>query len=118
MPKGRAEKMEYRKKQLNFRVTDSEYEVIKEKMKLAGISSPSTYLRKMAMDGYVIRLDLSDLKELLRLAHIDSNNLNQYAKKANQTGSVYEADVQDLQERFNEFWSIGKELLARLSTIQ
>ena len=47
-----------------------------------------------------------------------SNNLNQYAKKANQTGSVYEADVQDLQERFNEFWSIGKELLARLSTIQ
>ena len=56
--------MEYRYKQLNFRVTDSEYEIIQKKMKLSGIKKPTAYLRKMAMDGYVIRLDLSELTEI------------------------------------------------------
>ena len=72
--------MEYRYKQLNFRVTDSEYEIIQKKMKLSGIKKPTAYLRKMAMDGYVIRLDLSGLTEILRLARINSNNLNQVAR--------------------------------------
>lgn len=58
-------------------------------MALTGITHPSAYLRKMAMDGYIINLDLSDLKELVRLSRINSNNLNQYAKKANETGSIY-----------------------------
>lgn len=56
--------MEYRYKQLNFRVTDSEYEIIQKKMKLSGIKKPTAYIRKMAMDGYVIRLDLSELTEI------------------------------------------------------
>ena len=56
--------MEYRYKQLNFRVTDSGYEIIQKKMKLSGIKKPTAYLRKMAMDGYVIRLDLSELTEI------------------------------------------------------
>ena len=117
MPKGRAEKMEYRKKQLNFRVTDSEYEVIKEKMKLAGISSPSAYLRKMAMDGYVIRLDLSDLKELLRLAHIDSNNLNQYAKRANESGSIYSEDIENLRTNQSERIEMLRRVYEKLESI-
>ena len=82
--------MEYRYKQLNFRVTDSEYEIIQKKMKLSGIKKPTAYLRKMAMDGYVIRLDLSELTEILRLARINSNNLNQVAKRANETGNICE----------------------------
>ena len=53
----------------------------------------------MAMDGYVIRLDLSELTEILRLARINSNNLNQVAKRANETGSIYETDIRDLQEQ-------------------
>ena len=81
--------MEYRNKQLNFRVTDSEYEIIQKKMKLSGIKKPTAYLRKMAIDGYVIRLDLSELTEILRLARINSNNLNQVAKRANETGNIY-----------------------------
>ena len=101
-----------------LRVTPQERKRIEEKMAELGIHNMSAYIRKMALDGYCVRLDLEDVKELVFLLRQCSNNLNQYAKKANQTGSVYEADVQDLQERFNEFWSIGKELLARLSTIQ
>lgn len=91
--------MEYRNKQLNFRVTDSEYKIIHKKMEFSGIRKPTAYLRKMAMDGYVIRLDLSELTEILRLAIINSNNLNQVAKRANETGSIYETDIRDLQEQ-------------------
>lgn len=81
--------MDYRNKQLNFRVTEEENNVIRKRMALTGITHPSAYLRKIAMDGYIINLDLSDLKELVRLSRINSNNLNQYAKKANETGSIY-----------------------------
>lgn len=76
------------------------------------------YLRKMALDGYCINLDLQDVKELVSLLRRCSNNLNQYAKQANAAGSIYEADIQDLQERLEEIWGGMKELLVRLSSIQ
>ena len=110
--------MKIRNQEIHVLWTKEEWERLHEKMQEAGVKNRSAYIRKMALDGYCVRLDLEDVKELVFLLRQCSNNLNQYAKKANQTGSVYEADVQDLQERFNEFWSIGKELLARLSTIQ
>ena len=107
-----------RTNKISVRLSDSEYARMKTKMAEAGYTSMSRYMRKMMLDGYIVNIDTSDIREMVYLVRMCSNNLNQYAKKANQTGSVYEADVQDLQERFNEFWSIGKELLARLSTIQ
>ena len=110
--------MDNRNEIIMIRVSPSDKQRIRMKMEELGIRNMSAYIRKMALDGYCVRLDLEDVKELVFLLRQCSNNLNQYAKKANQTGSVYEADVQDLQERFNEFWSIGKELLARLSTIR
>lgn len=59
---------EYRTKQINFRVTESEYARISERMQEAGVNHPSAYLRKMAMDGYILKLDLGDLQEIQRLA--------------------------------------------------
>lgn len=103
--------MDYRNKQMNFRVTEAEHNVIKGRMKLAGITHPSAYLRKMAMDGYIINLDLSDLKKLVRLSRINSNNLNQYAKKANETGCIYETDIKDLQSGQAEIMELLRELL-------
>lgn len=102
---------------LILRVSPSDKERIRMKMEELGISNMSAYIRKMALDGYCVNLDLTDVKELVRLLRQCSNNLNQYAKKAHQTGSIYEEDVRDLKERFDEFWRIGKELLTRLSTI-
>ena len=72
-----------------IKIKPNEKEKIREKMKEAGIKNMSAYIRKMAIDGYVIRLDLSDLNEVARLLHINSNNLNQYAKQANTNGSIY-----------------------------
>lgn len=83
-----------------------------------GIRSMGAYLRKMALDGYCINLDLQDVKALVSLLRRCSNNLNQYAKRANETGNIYESDIMDLQERLEEIWTGMKEVLVRLSSIQ
>ena len=110
--------MEYRDKQMNFRVTESEYEVIRKRMELIGIKSPSAYLRKMAMNGYIIQMDLSDLKELVRIEHINSNNINQYARRANETGSIYSKDIEDLKQGQEEVLKLLRDLYEKLSEIK
>lgn len=72
----------------------------------------------MALNGYYIVLDLSDVKELLRLLRICSNNLNQYTKKANETDSIYKADIEDLKKRQDEIWEMTRDILSRLSSIE
>jgi hypothetical protein len=102
---------------LILRVTKSDLARINEKMAELGIQNKSAYIRKMALDGYCVRLDLSEVNELVRLLRICSNNLNQYAKRANETGSIYEADVRDLQKRMEEIWNTAKGILAHLASI-
>ena len=77
----------------------------------------SAFIRKMAMDGYVIRLDLSEMNEFVRLLRINSNNLNQYAKKANETGNIYLADIKELQKQQDELWNAIKDFLKTLSNL-
>ena len=77
-------------------LTEEEKEIIKKRMKEVGMNNMSAYIRRMALYGYVIHLDMSDLKEVLRFMKINSNNLNQYTKRANETGSVYQEDVNEL----------------------
>ena len=101
-----------------FWVSDAEMEAIQQKMAQFGTKNLSAYLRKMALDGYCIRLDLQDVKALVSLLRICSNNLNQYAKRANETGSIYHADIEDLQRRLEEIWTDMREVLVRLSSIQ
>ena len=72
----------------------------------------------MALDGYCIRLDLQDVKALVSLLRICSNNLNQYAKRANESGSIYAEDIRDLQKRLDELWEMQKLILKRLSGIR
>lgn len=110
--------MEKRNVQVKFRVTPSEYERIHEKKNEIGIRNIGAYLRKMALDGYCINLDLQEVKALISLLRICSNNLNQYAKRANETGSIYETDIKDLQERLDNIWTEMKEVLVHLSSIQ
>ena len=101
-----------------MKCTPEEVERIEQKMQEVGIRNRSAYLRKMALDGYCVNLDFSDIRELVSLLRRCSNNLNQYAKRANETGSIYEADINDLQVRLEEIWMDMKEVLVRLSSIQ
>lgn len=103
---------------LHFRVSKAELNAIREKMQELGTHNMAAYLRKLALDGYCIRLDLGDLKKVVSLMRYASNNLNQYAKKANETGSIYLEDIQDLKIRFEQIWSELKEIHIRLASIE
>ena len=103
--------------QFHFFATEEEAAAIRQKEADAGIRNESAYLRKMAIDGYMIRMDLSDVKEVVRLLRINSNNLNQYAKKANESGKVYDNDINDLQTKLDGIWDETKNLMAKLSAL-
>ena len=93
---------EHHRIQLHFFVTEPEYETIKQCMVAAHITSLSAYLRKMAISGYIIHVDMSEIQKLTSLLGICSNNLNQYARKAHETDSIFQADIDDLSERLNK----------------
>lgn len=100
-----------RSKRIELRVTEDELMKIRDRMEEAGISSLTAYLVRMAIHGYVIVMDLSDLKEILRLLQISGNNLNQYARKANETGKLYEEDIAEIKKMNNEQTELLKKAL-------
>lgn len=109
--------MEKREEVVYVRLTPSEKNRITEKMKEMGIRNISAYARKMLLDGYCVKLDLTDIRELVRLTGYAGNNLNQYAKCAHETHNIYTADVEDLKVRFDRIISLQKQILERLSAI-
>ena len=106
-----------RDQQLHFRVSKPELERIRNKMEASGILSIGCYLRKMALDGYCLHLDLPQLRRMAYLLQMCSNNLNQYAKAANENGRVYAADMEDLRQRLDELIEIGRQILSRLADL-
>lgn len=109
--------MGVRNREIHFVVSEAELERIRTKMSELGVTSMSAYLRKMALDGYCVRLDLEDVGQMTRLLRYANNNLNQYVRRAHETGSIYAADIQDLQARLDEIWECCKKILARLASI-
>lgn len=106
-----------RDQQLHFRVSKPELERIRNKMKASGILSIGSYLRKMALDGYCLHLDLPQLRRMAYLLQMCSNNLNQYAKVANENDQIYTADLEDLRARLDELISVSKQILAKLTEL-
>ena len=106
-----------RDQQLHFRVSKPELERIHSKMAELGILSIGAYLRKMALDGYAVRLDLQELSRMAYLLQMCSNNLNQYAKRANESGRVYQTDIEDLRRRLDELIDLAKQILAQLAAL-
>ena len=101
-----------------IRVTHAERKRIEEKMAQLGIRNMSAYIRKMAMDGLCVQLDLKDIREFTEQVSRIGNNLNQYAKQANATGSIYEADIAYLREQFAVLCSMEEKILAKLSGLR
>lgn len=102
---------------VEFVMSEQDAELVKGRMAELGITNLSAYLRKMAVDGYIIHLDMGDIQEMVRLLRICSNNLNQYAKRVNETGSVYAADVEDLRTRLDGLWDGMDKLLRGFANI-
>lgn len=95
-----------------------ELDIIHRKMAEIGIKNRSAYFRKMALDGYIVKLDMDDIHEMIKLLRNATNNLNQIAKQANSNGSIYGADISAVQAKQDEIWETSKEILARLAAIQ
>ena len=73
--------------QLKVRVTPEERAMIEAKMAQLGTTNMGAYLRKMAIDGYVVKLDLPELREMVSLLRYSSNNLNQLARRVLKQGA-------------------------------
>lgn len=109
--------MRYEDTSILINISSGDKEKIRERMRKAGIKNMSAFIRKMAIDGYIIVLDLSDVKEVLRLLGINANNLNQYAKKANAFGTVYREDIKKLQQQQSEILDEMRGITDRLTQI-
>lgn len=103
--------------QIKFRVTPEERMLIEEKMQQLGTRNMAAYLRKMAIDGYVVKLDLPELRKLVSLLRYSSNNLNQLTRRINENGRVYETDLKDIQQSYDRIWQAVNEILSSLSKI-
>ena len=99
-------------------MTEREREMIEEKMAQLGTTNMSAYLRKIAIDGYVIRLELPELRELIALLRRSSNNLNQLARRANETGRVYDADMEDVKQNQERLWQAASDILTALAKLK
>ena len=110
--------MSRRTEELKIRISPEDKERIKMKMEDAGILNMSAYVRKMALDGICVRLDLEDVRQLTVMLRRCTNNLNQYAKRAKETGSIYAADIENLQNRLDEIWELSRQSLAHLAAIR
>ena len=106
-----------REVQLNFRVSPEELALIEQKMAHLGTTNREAYLRKMALDGYVVRLELPELKELVSLMRYSSNNLNQLARRAHETGRIYDADLEDISRRQEALWDGVHQVLTQLAKL-
>ena len=102
---------------MGFRVTAEEQAQIMRRMNEIGFPSVRSYLLKMALNGYIINLDLADVRECSRLLRIVSNNVNQLVKRANEGGSVYAADMTDIRTRLDGVWQQQDKIIKGLAKI-
>jgi len=92
------------------KVSPEEKTVIDRKMKELGTRNLRAYLRKMAVDGYIVHVDMSSVAEVVRLLRSISSNVNQIARRCNETRNLYADDVEDLRQGYKQVWRAVDEL--------
>ena len=112
--------MKNRKRQIPilFWVSEEEREQIEQKMAQLGTGNMSAYLRKIAIDGYVVNLDLPELRELTSLLRRSSNNLNQLTKRVHETAHIYDADIEGLRMEYDKLVDAAAVILSKLAAIK
>ena len=99
--------------EVRFRVTQEELEMIHKKMAQYGPTNLSAFLRKMSIDGYVVKLELPELKEMVSLLRYSSNNLNQLTKRVHETGRIYDADLEDIKQGQERIWDMADTIITK-----
>ena len=103
--------------QVKFRVTPEERALIDKRIAQAGTINMAAYLRKMAIDGYVVILELPELRDLISLLRRTSNNFNQIARRANSTNRVYDEDIHEMKTMIEQTWEATNRVLEKLAAI-
>lgn len=103
--------------QVKFRVTPEERALIDKRMAQAGTVNMAAYLRKMAIDGYIVKLDLPELRDLISLLRRTSNNFNQIARRVNSTERIYEDDLYEMKILLDKTWDAVNQILEKLASI-
>lgn len=103
--------------QVKFRVTPEERALIDKRIAQAGTINMAAYLRKMAIDGYVVKLELPELRDLISLLRRTSNNFNQIARRANSTNRVYDEDIHEMKTMIEQTWEATNRVLEKLAAI-
>ena len=98
--------------QVKFRVTEAERDLILEKMKLIPTKNMAAYLRKIAIDGYIVQVDHSDIKAMTAEIQKIGVNINQIARRVNSTSSVYQEDIDELKGALAEIWQLQRYILS------
>lgn len=94
--------------QIKFRVTKEERALIEEKMKQIPTRNMAAYLRKMAIDGYIIQIDHTDIKAMTAEIQKIGVNINQIARRVNATGSAYQEDIDEIKGALDEIWRLQR----------
>ena len=100
-----------------IRMTPDELQAIQQKMQQFSTTNFSAFVRKMAIDGYVVKLELPELKEMVSLLRYSSNNLNQLTKRVHETGRIYDADLEELQQSQERLWDAAQSILTALAKL-
>ena len=103
--------------QVKFRVTPEERKMIDRRMEQAGITNMAAYLRKMAIDGYVVKLELPELRDFISLLRRTSNNFNQIARRVNSTDRIYAEDIVEMKNLLELIWEADNQILTKLASI-
>ena len=106
-----------RSRQVKFWVSEEEYQLLQKKMEAAGGVNQGAYIRKMILDGYIVNLDIPELKEIIRLLSITSNNVNQMARRLNADGSIYQQDIREVEAQLEQNYKMLRKLITKLSKI-
>lgn len=99
------------------KVSPEEKAFIEQKMTEAGTDNLRAYLRKMALDGYIVNLDMTCVREMVLLLRFISSNVNQIARRVNGTHNIYAEDVEDLRNGYADIWSALKPLLEKFNSL-
>jgi hypothetical protein len=102
---------------LSFYVNAEEHAMIKRRMAQAGVKNLRAFILKQAIDGRVIHVELQSVNEMCRLLSNATNNINQVAKRVNETGNVYTEDYNELSKRYDELWTQAREILKKLAAL-
>lgn len=106
-----------RSKQLKVWISQEEQEMIRQKMAEFGTTNLGAFVRKMVIDGYIIKLDLPELKEIIRLLGSIANNVNQIARRVNAGGSVYKEDLEEINANLEQVYKMLRKVMKRLGKI-